>query len=100
MSPTWLSARNSEKSGHGKLTVSVCCSQSAPGRSPYKIATGRLDGKVSLATNAVTLPGSRDRISDIVTRFSKAGFSAEEVVILSGNPPIPLTGVQLRNSIH
>ncbi|KAG0556866.1 hypothetical protein M758_11G081900 [Ceratodon purpureus] len=56
----------------------------APNRRPYAIATGRLDGKVSNAANAETLPGSRQRIPDIISRFAKAGFSAQETLILSG----------------
>jgi peroxidase len=59
------------------------CSQ-ASNRAPYAIPTGRLDGKVSLQTNADTLPGSTTPIADIVARFAQEGFSAEETVILSG----------------
>jgi peroxidase len=73
----------------GKTVNSVACRLLHTGIL-CKIPTGRLDGKVSLATKGETLPGSRQRIVDIVNRFAQAGFSAEEAVILSGNP-LPLS---------
>lgn len=52
----------------------------------YSIPTGRMDGKVSLKADADNMPTSRTPITGILAQFSNKGFSAQEMVVLTGIP--------------
>jgi len=58
----------------------------AGGGTFYSIPTGRMDGKVSLKADADNMPTSRTPITGILAQFSNKGFSAQEMVVLTGIP--------------
>jgi peroxidase len=51
----------------------------------YEVETGRRDGRVSSAKEAVTyLPDSFDGIRRLITRFASKGLSLKDLAVLSG----------------
>uniref|UniRef100_A0A0D9W1R4 Peroxidase n=1 Tax=Leersia perrieri TaxID=77586 RepID=A0A0D9W1R4_9ORYZ len=69
----------------------------------YEVETGRRDGRVSSAKEAVTyLPDSFDGIRRLITRFASKGLSLKDLAVLSGahalgNTHCPSIAKRLRN---
>ena len=50
----------------------------------WEVPTGRRDGRVSNATEALTLPAFSANISSLKSQFGTLGLSARDLVLLSG----------------
>ena len=55
----------------------------------YQVETGRRDGRVSSAKEAVkNLPDSMDGIRKLIRRFASKNLSAKDLAVLSGTVPV------------
>lgn len=55
------------------------------GGARYSVQTGRRDGLVSLAQNALTLPPPTSSVSSAIRAFALKGFTATDMIYLLGN---------------
>ncbi|XP_004301689.1 PREDICTED: cationic peroxidase 2-like [Fragaria vesca subsp. vesca] len=61
----------------------------------WKVPTGRLDGRVSLASETSALPGARDSMKVQKDKFKNLGLNTQDLVTLVGGHTIGTTACQL-----
>jgi hypothetical protein len=62
----------------------------------YQVETGRRDGRVSRAKEAVkNLPDSMDGIRKLIRRFASKNLSIKDLAVLSGTVTYPVTTVSV-----
>ena len=75
-----------KKNTHGllnRLIISIFSCAQTKGID-WKVPTGRLDGRVSLASETNNLPGFRDSIEVQKTKFQAFGLNTQDLVTLVG----------------
>lgn len=76
-----------------ELYIWVACMQS--GGLSWQVPTGRKDGRVSIGSEALTLPGPNDTVATQKDKFSNKGLNTEDLVILAGTHTIQLNSNNL-----
>ncbi|KAL2342109.1 hypothetical protein Fmac_010049 [Flemingia macrophylla] len=60
----------------------------------WQVPTGRRDGKISIGSEALTLPGPNDTVAVQKTKFSDKGLNTQDLVILAGGHTIGTAACQ------
>ncbi|KAJ9550292.1 hypothetical protein OSB04_014337 [Centaurea solstitialis] len=69
-------------------------------KGPYwPVPLGRRDGRVSIASESLTLPSPFDDITRLKARFASKGLSVKDLVVLSGGTLLALLMLYHRNSV-
>ncbi|KAK7246764.1 hypothetical protein RIF29_41634 [Crotalaria pallida] len=73
------------------LTLAARDSVVLSGGVSWQVATGRRDGRVSIGTEALNLPGRNDNVTVQKKKFSDQGLNLQDLVILTGGHTIGTT---------
>ena len=70
------------------LSLAARASVVLSGGLSWQVPTGRKDGRVSIGSEALTLPGPNDTVATQKDKFSNKGLNTEDLVILAGGHTI------------